>query len=101
MLTMASIWLSEKSILPLVEMAYPQPLVPDMNPRLRSLTLTKIPRYSSGPVIDKLISFLKLASIQERSIWDVRLSSRRSPSVLAGLQHIHLEFEHDASQEIC
>lgn len=100
MLTMASIWLSETFIQPRVAMAYPQSFVPDMNPRLRSLTLSNIPRYSSGPIIDKLVQFLELASVQERAIQDARVASRRSPSMLRGLRHIRLEFEHDPSQDL-
>ncbi|KAH8878991.1 hypothetical protein GQ53DRAFT_55861 [Thozetella sp. PMI_491] len=99
-IAMANIWISETAILERVRTAYPQAFVPDMNPRLRSLTLAEIPRYSSGPVTNALISFLKLASIQERAIQDARVSSRRGPSILPGIRHIHLEFEHDPSQEL-
>ncbi|KAK0704765.1 hypothetical protein B0H67DRAFT_498389 [Lasiosphaeris hirsuta] len=98
--TMASLWLAETFLLPRTELAYPQTYVPDMNPRLRSLTLTKIPRYSSGPLIKKLTGFLKLASLQERAIQDVRAQTRHGPPVLPGLRHIRLEFEHDPSQEL-
>ncbi|KAK3344348.1 hypothetical protein B0T25DRAFT_556799 [Lasiosphaeria hispida] len=98
--TMASLWLAETFLLPRAELAYPQAYVPDMNPRLRSLILTKVPRYSSGPLITKLIGFLKLASIQERAIQDARAQTRHGPPVLPGLEHIRIEFEHDPSQEL-
>lgn len=72
---------------------YPLPFVPDMNPRLTSLTLTDIPRFSSGLLIERLVHFLKLASLQERSILESALSSsRRAPRLLAGLRHLRLEF---------
>ncbi|KAK3314775.1 hypothetical protein B0H66DRAFT_563634 [Apodospora peruviana] len=86
-----NLWLAETFLHPRVELAYPEAFVPDMNPRLRSLTLTGIPRYSTGPLIDKLIAFLNLASSQERAIQDAE-SSRLGPSTLLGLRHIHLEF---------
>ncbi|KAF4963573.1 hypothetical protein FSARC_8443 [Fusarium sarcochroum] len=91
--TMARLYISESSILPRAEKAFPEAFVPDMNPRITSLTLTRIPRRSSGPLVDKLVSFLKLLSTQERAIFDA--SSRRGPSVLAGLRHLRLEFEQD------
>ena len=98
-LPMETLWLAETYLLPRAEMAYPQAFVPDMNPRLRSLTLTHIPRYSTGRLIEKLIAFLKLASIQERAVQDVRRSSsRRGPAVLSGLRHIRLEFQPDPRQ---
>ncbi|KAJ4261613.1 hypothetical protein NW762_007045 [Fusarium torreyae] len=91
--TMARLYISESSILPRAEKAFPEAFVPDMNPRITSLTLTRIPRRSSGPLVDILVSFLKLLSTQERAIFDA--SSRRGPSVLAGLRHLRLEFEPD------
>ncbi|KXX78900.1 hypothetical protein MMYC01_202008 [Madurella mycetomatis] len=93
--SMANLWLAETCLLPRAEMAYPEAFVPDMNPRLQSLVLTQIPRYSTGRLIEKLINFLKLASIQERAIQDVKVNTRRGPSTLRGLRHIRLEFEPD------
>ncbi|KAF4336322.1 hypothetical protein FBEOM_9775 [Fusarium beomiforme] len=95
--SMACLYIAENILLPRAEMAFPEPFVPDMNPRIISLTLTRIPRRSSGPLINRLISFLKLLSEQERALFD--LSSRRGPSVLAGLRHFRLEFEQDAHEE--
>lgn len=92
--SMACLHIAENILLPRAEMAFPEPFVPDMNPRVTSLTLTHVPRRSSGPLINRLVSFLKLLSTQERALFD--LSSRRGPSVLAGLRHFRLEFEQDA-----
>ena len=92
---MECLWLAETCLLPRAELAYPEAFVPDMNPRLQSLTLTRIPRYSRGPLIEKLISFLRLASLQERVIQDIRAANRRGPATLPGLRHIRLEFEPD------
>lgn len=99
--TLARLHIVENIILPRVMMAYPQTYVPDMNPRLSSLTLTHIPRRSSGPLISKLISFLKLLSVHERSVQVVReeMSSWRAPGLLQGLRHLRLEFEPDPLQD--
>ncbi|RGP60301.1 hypothetical protein FLONG3_10930 [Fusarium longipes] len=94
---LARLYVCENSILPRVKKAFPEAFVPDMNPRLESLTLTCIPRRSSGPLINGLISFLKLLAAQERAIFD--MSSRRGPSVLAGLRHFRLEFEADPYEQ--
>ncbi|KAK4239205.1 hypothetical protein C8A03DRAFT_14398, partial [Achaetomium macrosporum] len=99
--TMANLWVAETRLLPRSELAYPEAFVPDMNPRLQCLVLTRIPRYSTGPLIDKLIKFLKLVSIQERAIQEVRATtSRRGPATLLGLRHIRLEFDPDPSEEL-
>ncbi|KAJ4326951.1 hypothetical protein N0V84_002677 [Fusarium piperis] len=95
--TMARLYSAETSILPRSQMAFPQALVPDTNPRLTSLTLTRIPRRSCGPLISILINFLKLLSTQERIISDAQ--SRRGPCTLAGLRHLRLEFEPDPYEE--
>ncbi|KAM0227900.1 hypothetical protein ACHAP5_012083 [Fusarium lateritium] len=95
--TTARLYVAENLILPRAKEAFPEAFVPDMNPRINSLTLTCIPRRSSGPLIRKLISFLQLLAVQERAIFD--LSSRRGPNILAGLRHFRLEFEPDPLQE--
>ncbi|GKU11455.1 unnamed protein product [Fusarium langsethiae] len=95
--TLARLYVCENSILPRVKKAFPEAFIPDMNPRIESLTLTCIPRRSSGPLIDGLISFLKLLVAQERAIFDV--SSRRGPGFLAGLRHFRLEFESDPHEQ--
>jgi len=97
---MTNIWLAETFLLPRADLVYPQVFVPDMNPRLRSLTLSHIPRYSTGPLIERLINFLKLASAQERAIQDTGLSRSRKPVTVSGLSHIRLEFDPDPRDEI-
>lgn len=101
--TLAAWWLAETHLLPRAELAYPEAFVPDMNPRLQSLTLTHIPRYSTGPLTDKLVKFLKLASLQERAIQDFKaeaVTNRHNPLTLLGLRHIRLEFRHDPRGEL-
>ncbi|KAH6613305.1 hypothetical protein F5144DRAFT_587268 [Chaetomium tenue] len=97
---LANQWVAETQLLPRAELAYPEAFVPDMNPRLQSLVLTRIPRYSAGPLIDKLINFLRLASIQERAIQDIKTADRHGPVTLLGLRHIRLEFEPDLGDEL-
>ncbi|KAL2155572.1 hypothetical protein VTH82DRAFT_314 [Thermothelomyces myriococcoides] len=97
---MMNLWVAETQLLPRAELAYPEAFVPDMNPRLQSLVLTRIPRYSTGPLIDKLIAFLKLASIQERAIQDTKSASRHGPVTLLGLRHIRLEFDPDPLEDL-
>ncbi|KAJ4007050.1 hypothetical protein NW752_010465 [Fusarium irregulare] len=94
---MARLYICENSILPRAKRMFPEAFVPDMNPRIESLTLTCIPRRSNGPLISGLISFLKLLATQERAIFSI--SSRRGPRVLAGLRHFRLEFEPDPCEE--
>ncbi|KAK2596735.1 hypothetical protein QQS21_006190 [Conoideocrella luteorostrata] len=93
----ARLFLAETTIRERADAAFPQTFIPDMNPRLLSLTLTCLPRRSSGPLISRLIQFIKLLSIQERNIQDVSLaaSTRRGPNLLKGLRHLRLEFEPD------
>jgi hypothetical protein len=89
-------WLAETVFEKRASMAYPQVYTPDMNPRLYSLTLMDIPRYSSGILIEKILSFLVLASVQERAIQDANVGSHhRSPMSLKGLRHLRLEFSED------
>lgn len=89
--------LAETIIRERIETLFPQTFLPDMNPRLLSLTLTCLPRRSCGPLISKLIQFLKLLSDQERAIQDISrtVSTRRNPRLLKGLRHLRLEFDHD------
>jgi hypothetical protein len=97
---MANMWVAETRLLPRAELAYPEAFVPDMNPRLQLLVLAELPRYSTGPLIEKLINFLKLASIQERAIQDVKTAGRHGPATLTGLRHIRLEFQADPREEL-
>ena len=95
--SLARIHIAENVIRERVDDAFPQAFVPDMNPRLTSLTLTCIPRRSSGPLVQRLIAFLKLLSVQECAIENMSLaaSSWRAPGMLKGLRHLRLEFEPD------
>ncbi|ROW03771.1 hypothetical protein VMCG_05445 [Cytospora schulzeri] len=94
-------WLAETCLRERMDLAYPQTYVPDMNPRLYSLTLCMIPRYSTGAVTQRLINFLKLAARQEQMIEKAKASTPpRGPPILQGLRHIRLEFEPDAGDEI-
>lgn len=98
---MANLWLAEACFRERMDYAYPQTFISDMNPRLYSLVLTKIPRYSTGVVADRLIEFLKLAAIQEKSIADATTSARyRAPIMLKGLRHIRLEFEPNPKEDM-
>ncbi|KAK1460090.1 hypothetical protein CMEL01_03089 [Colletotrichum melonis] len=99
--TMARLWLAETVVRERSQMAFPQTFEPDMNPRLTSLTLTKIPRRSNGPLIDKLVHFLTLVGLQEHAIRKTasQSSSRRSPVLLHGLRHLRLEFEADPIED--
>ena len=101
--SLARIFLAETILRARSEMAYPRAaavLLPDTNPRITSLTLTKIPRRSYGPIVDALIRFLKLASVQERGIAEATVSSSsRAPVMLRGLRKIVLEFESDPMED--
>ncbi|OIW28011.1 hypothetical protein CONLIGDRAFT_459262 [Coniochaeta ligniaria NRRL 30616] len=91
-----SLWIAEAFFEPRAAMAFPQVFAPDMNPRLYSLTLTNVPRYSTGPFIVKILNFLRQASDQERKIQDTNAAhSLRVSASLNGLRHIHLEFGED------
>ncbi|KAJ4410020.1 hypothetical protein N0V82_009325 [Gnomoniopsis sp. IMI 355080] len=99
--TLESIWVAEKLFHGPIELAYPQTYVPDMNPRLYSLTLAHIPRYSPGVIAKRIINFLKLLAAQEQAIEQTkRLVPHRGPPVLRGLRHICLEFDSDAQAEM-
>lgn len=98
---LSRLYLAENAIRSRVDDAFPVTYVPDMNPRIMSLTLTCVPRRSSGSVIERLIEFLKLLSHQERDIQDSSTitSSWRWPGMLQGLRHLRLEFEPDPMEE--
>ncbi|KAI1842559.1 hypothetical protein JX266_011313 [Neoarthrinium moseri] len=83
-----------------VQLAYPIPFSPDMNPRVVSLTLTGIPTRSVGPLISTLTRFLDLASAQQQAVASAsRLSAERGSPMLTGLRHIRLELEPDYSDD--
>lgn len=110
---LAKAYLAETSILARVEEAFGgQGFVPDANPRLMSLTLTCIPRRSAGPLIAKLVAFIRLLSLQEGDIQAAAAALAASPpssasssppsrswpphaGLLQGLRHLSLEFEPD------
>lgn len=98
---LANLWLAETYMRERLDIAYPQTYVPDMNPRLYSLTISMIPRYSTGIVAQRLTDFLRLVAIQEQEMEGTRASVPfRGPPVLRGLRHIRLEFEPDAKDEL-
>ncbi|KAI1426273.1 hypothetical protein F5Y12DRAFT_289761 [Xylaria sp. FL1777] len=93
--------LSETVFFKNVSRVYPQRFVPDMNPRIASLTLTNIPPRSIGRIIEQLISFLDLASLQQEAIMRTRSGmSDRHTMVLSGLRHIRLELDPDFSDDV-
>ncbi|KAG6079088.1 hypothetical protein E4U16_001261 [Claviceps sp. LM84 group G4] len=85
-----------------IESVFPETFLPDTNPRLYSLTLTCLPRFSSGPLITKLIEFLKLLSVQEGTIQDISrtMPTRRSPELWRGLRHLRLEFDNSETMDV-
>ncbi|TLS25053.1 hypothetical protein PpBr36_06960 [Pyricularia pennisetigena] len=98
-------WLAEMMILPRAELAWPGGgFVPDMNPRLTSLTLTNLPRRSAGPLVEKLKQFLRLLYEQEQTIGSTRRAllmdraSARTSVMLKGLRHLRLELDHYSDQ---
>lgn len=98
---LTNLWLAETYMRQRLDIAYPQTYVPDMNARLYSLTISMIPRYSTGIVAQRLINFLRLAAVQEQAIEATRaLLPFRGPPVLQGLRHVRLEFEPDARDEL-
>lgn len=98
---LTNLWLAETYIRERLDLAYPQTYVPDMNPRLYSLTISMIPRYSTGIVAQRLTNFLRLAALQEQAIEATRaLLPFRGPPVLQGLRHVRLEFALDAKDEL-
>lgn len=92
--TLESLWLAETHLRARLDTVFPQTYVPDMNPRLHSLTLSGIPRRSSGVVTDRLVRFLQLAAAQEQGVERTRraITHYRGATVLRGLRHIRLEF---------
>lgn len=97
---MPRLWMAETFLYPKAKLAFPQAFVANMNPRIRSLTLTQVPRYSTGSLIKELVAFLDLAAAQGRAISDAWPKTRMGTKMLPGLQHIGFEFEHDPRQEL-
>jgi hypothetical protein len=70
---------------------------PEMNYRLKNLTLTSIPTKSYGPTIHALSLFIRRLSDQESILTEARnaqpfSSSRTAPKLLPGLRSLRLEF---------
>jgi hypothetical protein len=70
---------------------------PEMNYRLKNLTLTSIPTKSYGPTIHALSFFIRRLSDQESILTEARnaqpfSSSRTAPKLLPGLRSLRLEF---------
>jgi hypothetical protein len=66
--------------------------LPELNPRIKSLTLTHVPRKSLGLVIDRLIKLLSLAAMQEVMIASASPpDARRGAQMLPGLRYLCLE----------
>jgi hypothetical protein len=96
-----SLWEAEK-LLPLLppDIAYHifnPPFTPEMNYRLKHLTLTDIPTKSYGPTIQALSNFIRRLAIQEETLTAARnaqpfSSSRHAPKLLPGLRSLRLEF---------
>lgn len=95
--TLQGLWIAETHLRARLDTVFPQTYVPDMNPRLQSLTLSGIPRRSAGVVTDRLVRFLQLAAAQEQGIERTRPANShyRSPPVVRGLRHIRFEFASD------
>lgn len=74
---------------------------PLYNYRLTSLTLTDIPLKSTGPTINRLITFLRLCARQEAILRSASTSgprkTRHSPQLLPGLRKLRLEFIQERS----
>lgn len=86
-------WIAENILAPRIEMAFPLPWEPDMNPRIDTLTLTEIPRKSEGRIIQEICKFIKKAAIQEAGIEKVASQFRRGVPTVTGLRRLVLEFQ--------
>jgi hypothetical protein len=70
----------------------PSRCLPGINNRIRSLTLTHVPRKSFGLVIDRLKSLIDRAGTQELYITNTTPVDPRGARMLPGLRYICLEF---------
>ncbi|RFU72096.1 leucine rich repeat domain containing [Trichoderma arundinaceum] len=102
--TIECIFLAENQVLPRLDLAYPLAFLPDANPRLESLTLTCVPRHSFGPLIQKLVSFLRLLGRQEQDLADTNKAAALAPGrplrFISGLRHLALEIEPSALEPL-
>lgn len=75
----------------------PTKFLPEINPRIKSLTLTHVPRKSFGPVVRHLIYVLSSAAEQEVRIRRATpANQRRGAQMLPGLRLLVLEFAPEA-----
>ncbi|PNP39896.1 hypothetical protein TGAMA5MH_08162 [Trichoderma gamsii] len=90
-------YLAEMQIHPRLKLAYPLAFVPDMNPRLESLTLTCTPRHSFGPLVQTLISFLQQLGLQESYVTETNKAEESRPGkplrLVHGLRNLTFEME--------
>ncbi|KAM0249179.1 hypothetical protein ACHAQJ_009159 [Trichoderma viride] len=92
-------YLAEMQLLPKLDRAYPLAFVPDMNPRLESLTLTCVPRHSFGPLVQKLALFLRRLGMQECILATTKEAEASLPGkslrLVRGLRQLTLEMGPD------
>ncbi|KAH8125748.1 hypothetical protein FP744_10002432 [Trichoderma asperellum] len=90
-------YLAEMQIHPRLNLAYPLAFIPDMNPRLESLTLTCVPRRSFGPLVQILALFLQQLGLQESHVTETNEAEAsrpgKSPRLVRGLRNLTLEME--------
>ncbi|KAL6901251.1 hypothetical protein GGI43DRAFT_404388 [Trichoderma evansii] len=90
-------YLAEMQIYPRFNLAYPLAFVPDMNPRLETLTLTCVPRRSFGPLIQTLVLFLQQLGLQESHVLETNETEESQPGkslrLVCGLRNLTLEME--------
>lgn len=99
--SLENLWRSEVVFCKQNDLAFPQLFSPDMNPRIYSLILGRVPRRSTGVVISRLIHLLKLAAVQEQNIERMKAAMfHRGTPVLRGLRHIRLEFEPESKDDL-
>lgn len=96
-------YLAENGVFPGLEEAYPLPFLPEMNPRLQSLTLTCVPRYSFGPLIRRLAFFFRCLSLQAEALSTLAKNAHaeagRSLRLVSGIRHVALELEPKMAEE--
>ncbi|PTB63745.1 hypothetical protein BBK36DRAFT_1180252 [Trichoderma citrinoviride] len=97
------VYLAENGVFPHLQQAYMLPFLPDMNPRLQSLTLTCVPRHSFGPLICRLAFFFRMVSLQEEALSiltkGVQAQGGRPLRLVSGLKHVALELEPRTAEE--
>jgi hypothetical protein len=88
-----AVYLAEEEFAAKVSFSPASDYLPEINPRIKSLTLTHIPRQSLGLVIDRLLKLINLAAMQEVMIAGASPADhRRGAQMLPGLRYLCLEF---------